>query len=230
MWSDCVKRRTMKLVLFLLAGAIINVAVAWGCAAYVQTFRFRGALAYQFKGATVISVVECGLGSARVRFSEEVQSETRIPDSVAYTFLVPLWMKSEWLEDDVIHDLRGWPCFAMTYEIKNVGTPQRHVYVSISGLSLSRTINLDALKSLPLTPIWPGFAINTIFYAAVLWVVFALPGKVRRWRRIKRGQCASCGYSLRGHDASGGEKCPECGRSTPSPSGRGRGEGEMKTR
>jgi hypothetical protein len=71
------------------------------------------------------------------------------------------------------------------------------------------------LPFLPVRATFPGFAINTIFYAAVLWaglwVVFAVPVKVRRWRRIKRGQCASCGYSLRGHDASGGEKCPECG-------------------
>src|SRR5262245_26981240 len=32
------KRRAMKLVLFLLAGAIINVAVAWGCALWCVEF------------------------------------------------------------------------------------------------------------------------------------------------------------------------------------------------
>jgi hypothetical protein len=81
--------------------------------------------------------------------------------------------------------------------------------------------------TLPCVPLWSGFAINTIFYAAVLWMLFAVPVKLRKWRRIKRGQCASCGYSLRENTS---EKCPECGCSAPSPSGRGRGEGEMKTR
>ena len=41
-----------------------------------------------------------------------------------------------------------------------------------------------------------GFAINTIFYAAIVWMLFAVPGAVRRRVRIRCGQCASCGYSL----------------------------------
>ena len=43
---------------------------------------------------------------------------------------------------------------------------------------------------------------------AIVWMLFAVPGAVRRRVRIKRGQCASCGYSLRGITS---EKCPECG-------------------
>ncbi|MCI0362376.1 MAG: hypothetical protein L0219_00750 [Phycisphaerales bacterium] len=68
-------------------------------------------------------------------------------------------------------------------------------------------------------PIWPGFAINTIFYAAILWggwLLFAAPGLVRRRRRIKRGLCPACAYPI-GASAT----CTECGKAIPSPSGRG---------
>ena len=60
---------------------------------------------------------------------------------------------------------------------------------------------------LPLQPIWPGFAINTAFYALILWLPFA-PFQLRRYMRIKRGLCIKCGYDLRGTEH---EVCPECG-------------------
>jgi hypothetical protein len=62
--------------------------------------------------------------------------------------------------------------------------------------------------ALPYRIIFPGFAINTIFYAAIVWGLFAVPGAVRRRVRRKRGQCAACGYLLRDITS---EKCPECG-------------------
>ena len=63
-------------------------------------------------------------------------------------------------------------------------------------------------RVLPLRPIWPGFASNTIFYAAVLWLPIRGPFVLRRHLRRRRGRCLKCGYDLRG-DLPGG--CPECG-------------------
>jgi hypothetical protein len=51
-----------------------------------------------------------------------------------------------------------------------------------------------------------AFTINTIFYAAILWLLFAAPGRVRRWRRIKRGLCPRCAYPQ-----GASEVCTECG-------------------
>jgi hypothetical protein len=69
-------------------------------------------------------------------------------------------------------------------------------------------------------PIWPGFAINTVFYAAVLWGLFGAPlamGGLRKRRRIKRGWCPKCAYDLRGR-APDSTVCPECGLSVePTP-------------
>jgi hypothetical protein len=58
---------------------------------------------------------------------------------------------------------------------------------------------------------WPGFVLNTIFYAAVLWVLFAMPGTVKRMRSRRRGKCIHCGYDLRGRPADS-NTCPECGK------------------
>jgi hypothetical protein len=67
-------------------------------------------------------------------------------------------------------------------------------------------------RDLPYRPIWPGFAINTLFYAAILWLLFAAPFALRRRRRIKRGLCPACGYDLRGRASdSHANLCPECG-------------------
>jgi hypothetical protein len=56
--------------------------------------------------------------------------------------------------------------------------------------------------------LWPGFAINSMFYAAVLWVVFAFPRKLRRIIRFRHGLCPACAYPIRG---SSSPVCTECG-------------------
>ena len=68
------------------------------------------------------------------------------------------------------------------------------------------------VRTLPLRPIWEGFAINTVFYASVLWMLMLCPHTLCRMIRRKRGRCIKCAYDLRG--TSGGDfstGCPECG-------------------
>ena len=62
------------------------------------------------------------------------------------------------------------------------------------------------LRVLPLRPIWPGFAVNILFYAAVLWMMFAVPFALRRRLRIWRGQCPACTYPV-----GQSPVCTECG-------------------
>ena len=56
--------------------------------------------------------------------------------------------------------------------------------------------------------IWSGFAINTLFYAVLLWLVTLGQFTLRRYIRREHGRCIKCGYDVRhtDHDA-----CPECG-------------------
>jgi len=58
----------------------------------------------------------------------------------------------------------------------------------------------------PYIPIWPGFAINTLFYAGVLWVLFCGPFALRQMIRRRRGQCARCAYPI-----GQSPVCTECG-------------------
>src|SRR5262245_5810996 len=60
---------------------------------------------------------------------------------------------------------------------------------------------------LPWFPRWPGFAINTIFYAAILWLIFAFPFVLRRRQRNKRGLCPACAYPI-----GTNSRCTECGK------------------
>ena len=66
-------------------------------------------------------------------------------------------------------------------------------------------------RTLPLIPIWPGFAVNTLFYAVVLWMLICGPFVLRRFIRVKRGRCVKCGYPM-GESAA----CSECGRLPPA--------------
>jgi hypothetical protein len=59
---------------------------------------------------------------------------------------------------------------------------------------------------MPYRVLWPGFAINTIIYAAILWVMFFLPGKVKRTLRSRRGLCPACAYPV-----GTSPVCTECG-------------------
>ena len=65
-------------------------------------------------------------------------------------------------------------------------------------------------RPFPLRPLWPGFAVNTLFYAAVLWLLICGPFVLRRFVRVKRGLCPACAYPM---GKSG--VCSECGKTLP---------------
>ena len=64
--------------------------------------------------------------------------------------------------------------------------------------------------AVPLAPIRLGFAVNALFYAAVLWLL--IPGSfvLRRFIRVKRGLCPKCAYPSGESDV-----CSECGEALP---------------
>ena len=63
-------------------------------------------------------------------------------------------------------------------------------------------------RIVPFRPIWSGFAINTVFFALIVWPLLSAPFALRRLIRRKRGRCPECGYDLRGELDKG---CSECG-------------------
>lgn len=84
----------------------------------------------------------------------------------------------------------------------------------VEGISLQgvRTAGTPSIALLPTTPVWPGFAVNAVFFGAVLLAGHAATCRVSAFRadsRRRRGCCASCGYNLPGTGPV--RRCPECG-------------------
>lgn len=70
---------------------------------------------------------------------------------------------------------------------------------------------------LPVLPMWPGFALNTLVFAAAWWPLLMILKRpltlAVRWLRWRPGRCDQCRYELRGLPVHGDERvvCPECG-------------------
>ena len=219
--------------MFVLLGAIINVAVAWGLASVVA-LEARPHLASDSKGRTIedlepingwVIFEDSGFGMTRL-----IAWPTR--DVIAFPEgSFPLWSNWERALDEQAERAKaakadgrkrdaillpmtiercGWPMSALYWEWIGGASPWRHaIRLSSRPTIPPNALQLEAFRALPLHPIWPGFAINTIFYAALLWLPFAALGRLRRRHRIKRGLCSKCAYDLRG---SASQTCPECGK------------------
>ncbi len=74
--------------------------------------------------------------------------------------------------------------------------------ISVSWRSLSRV--------LPLRPLPLGIAINTLFYAAILWLLMCGPFVLRRFWRVEQGFCPKCRYPI-----GKSSVCTECACGLP---------------
>ncbi len=206
------KRRLTKLVVFLLLGAIVNVAVAWGLAGfYPATFdRTKSSLSDEArrwasdKGVPypVISSYN-GLGIRWVVVHKSVAA-TMVSGGIEEPMIDYAGMEVD----------AGWPFVAMheqSWIDDAASSLHRRIYRTAVGLQSETTGSGPAvapLRPLPLYPALPGFLINTLLYAAISFGLFAGFGATRHSIRRKRGHCIKCGYDLRGADH---EVCPECG-------------------
>ncbi len=222
------KRATLCIVFFLLLGAIVNIAVAWG---------------FSMKGTP--SEVEVVRGLSREhppawffqeftksgfrRLSVQVLPDARPPfdsllqicgviDAIDLTassrFHVPppVSISHVYLYQ---RDAAGWPLLSVNCEREGKYDTMSSIYVdgTITGGFVIQPLPPNTTdywrdRSLPFAPHWPGFAINTIFYAAILWLLTLAPFTARRIIRRRQGRCIRCGYDLRHADH---RVCPECG-------------------
>ncbi len=236
------KGRLRKLVLFLLLGAIINVAVAWACALELALLTANGP--FGRSGATgdrapcwVVEELD-RLGATRYLWTHVSFDFDNAPGTVLYIFDetepvdldgLPRWSRLDYSKPPpqkyrgwglfFIDDARGWPLLAMSsFSALGVDPDKDALLVKSSdGFSLPASLRrkppfVDVDDELfnrpivPLRPIWPGFAINTAFYAVLLWCMFFSFGAYRRHRRRARGRCPQCAYPIGSSDV-----CTECG-------------------
>ena len=94
----------------------------------------------------------------------------------------------------------GWPLLALTGERWECDLPEPVYYAALPPL------RREGSDLLPLLPLWPGFAVDTAFYAAIVWLLIRGPCALRRFVRRMRGLCPDCAYPV-----GGAAICTECG-------------------
>jgi len=209
--NDGMKRWAFAILLFVLLGAIVNIAVAWGCAwASADTDWLIASPLHHLDDDDadwwrnhVGPVEDTSVWRATTAREPGVE--------VHYLF----WVSGS-RTAIAIRVWAGWPAFCLTgarWEVYERETSNLSP-VSDWGQSIKALLSDVSLVE----PIWPGFLLNTIFYAIIVWLLIPGPFVLRRLIRIRRGRCPKCGYDLRGQPPEAGAGavrgpagCPECG-------------------
>jgi hypothetical protein len=232
------RRVTLKVLLLLIAGAALNIAVAWGLACGIDPYQAA------IEGNTVIVAEDMYTVTRRARtgavsiqmISEE--SVFSLDNPGVAEIALPLNINTlerrlrpirysqrahvDYGRQGVTAEAQGWPvlCLWADHAIEPAGIAfdvaggmavTRPTWPAVM-TSLNQPFKFDGYfeqvvpRILPLRPLWPGFAINTVFYAGVLWVLFFAPFALRRRLRRRRGLCPACAYPV-----GTNERCTECG-------------------
>jgi hypothetical protein len=218
----------ITIVVFLLLGAAINVAVAWGCALW-SPCEFTESMspvaqapaglipylpsdwpAQSSSGSVVVSQLlqrAYGRGLSVERLIVSIED-------LRFDF-------SLWFDRALVVYRAGWPAPALECDaVVGIDSPFPSGDTDVPWRDgrqppqLIRPCRWPSLvgkwaNPIPLRPIWWGFLLNTLLYGAVCSTLLGGLFTVRRWRRVRRGLCLKCGYPVRGL-----KKCPECGKGT----------------
>ncbi len=230
--SGSVWRFTFLATIYLIAGAALNVLVAWGIALvlprvltgprfppvvivgeepplYVTTDHLFGMWSvfwWGWKEPTdqdrLTSLADGMRRDALTQGVPEDSQVTSIEDVDRRTRRIIAKLERD--AAFVGYEAYGWPVPAMHFvvELGWQGGPSTHGDIEYKRHIFGQPVHL------PATPEWPGFAINTCVYAGLLVVIGHLFTAVRRAHRRGQGLCPRCKYDLRHDPASG---CPECG-------------------
>jgi len=213
------KRRITIILLLLVVSAIVNIAVAWGCAYFYTPGTTIDDLMPKRDGehAWIVSVpahwpklpdgVLDGSGQTwtivRYYGNEHDHDEENDVLTTIESFIIDVWGHG-W----PMRSVRGqyWNEVVFDFQVKPTTSVQRyegHPPESLwqLGIPISR-----GLYYLPVAPIWSGFIINTLFYAVLLWLLWFAPFAARRMIRHRRGQCEKCAYPV-----GTSSICTECG-------------------
>ncbi len=241
------RHRLLTIAIFLLAGAVVNVAVAWVCSAVVtpatKSIRFIAErvdspairdfwLVHEAAGVGVRYVAYTRTDAAgwdRESFELEVEDDLRHhpswapwpPDPRPVLYETALFVAAGWpFEGAVVasysdydprwHEPRTVAARSRTWMLLPEARPAR-VGQWRHAVVLQKQNGPFTARVLPFGLIWPGFAVNTFFYAAILWLAILGPFALRRFIRVGRGLCPKCAYPM-GESAV----CTECGAELPT--------------
>ncbi len=193
----------IKLVVLLLLGAVVNVAVAWGCALasepelwiFTHPDDWTGDPPDAATDAWVQQNLELIRPNSTVRQLRDFGCKTR---SVGLDISQDAeWLGTEqarkyfqvyalWPSAHSVH--AGWPLHALKgdawyhttawKERTGLDTFQARFVLHVGSTFMSLDLEVDRL--LPIQPIALGFIVNTVSYAISLWALWVTPGAIRR--------------------------------------------------
>jgi len=202
------RRRIFMVVIFLLAGAIVNVAVAWWCGGLllvnypvaihdekradpdlVQPLWDRHRESGWPVAPDGMFIFELG-GGFTLLTAESGSTRVGGPPTV------------------IVSEGRcGWPMRSMKYDFWGTSVAGGHYGSTLPAVGVMRPLLRDPGFFVPVGVIPVGFVIDSIVYAVVLWLLICGAFVLRRVIRVRRGLCPACAYP-RGEAAV----CSECGK------------------
>jgi len=231
------KKWTFRILIFLILGVVTTVGVAWGLAVCREWRTARDHFEENDEQYIAMYILQSGERDDASRaahcawgrgWSTAFVAHYPLPADeiasyydhagVALTFdAPPPHHDLSWHDADYSSYVFGWPRPALGAAVlwpeNDLGSFREEFMVVAESDPLPRwqvgqNVPDFPTRFLPLRPIFPGFIINTLFYAAMWFGIFFGVAALRRFVRKKRGRCVKCSYDLRGQFDKG---CPECG-------------------
>ena len=189
--------------MFLLLGAIVNVAVAWGCV----MIGWNSVVEWIYFDDSRLDEAARRLGHSDGFGLTHVAAVLEMDTCTGATQMRLIYGSEPFCVDRGV--LAGLPLISL------VGTQRQQNYITVAHGGILQPAFLDpGYNCLPVVPLWPGFAINTIFYAAILWLLWIAPGRIRRIVRVRGHRCPACGFIIAPNTCANG-LCSECGAKLP---------------
>ncbi len=205
------RRWFLTIPAFLLLGAVVNVAVAWGCALRADFQSPKRIMSWpvliparwtdgHLRASSDLGVTEV--------YALRIRTDC-LPHQYVFAAGFPtrcLYLKAHRVTTGCIAPPRGGSNSMLPWNWEP-DSWRDGLKVPAAWSWLSRR---GRMCFLPTEPIWPSFAINTLFYASTLWLLIPGPFVLRRFLRLRRGLCPKCAYPM-------GESsvCTECGGLLP---------------
>ncbi len=189
------KRATLCIVFFLILGAMINVAIAWGCVVTVPIALRPAEITIQEVSADYQQVrcIQRAFGRTRETWGERYALPVVIDSGSPFGQRpsVSSWERTGW-------PMRALQCSTSAHELAyttdagevlaagSEGVIDQGIELNPEQFAVSTSpLSVATWRALPQRPIWPGFVVNTIIYAALAWLFFRGLFQARRCIRRK---------------------------------------------
>ncbi len=204
-----VKRPLLIVAVFLLAGAVVNVAVAWGCSKFSEPGGPTNSAPSAEDEAWLVGIAPL----PRWQHWEAFDLTT----FTSFGYKLRIVTARVWVEDGPnvtkgaigVRRVVGWPGASVQLSIVQVQRDKSGTRVTTDHAVGRFRFPWRSASGFDI--LWAGFAINTAFYAAVLCLLTGGSLVLRTFIRLKRGLCPACAYPRGESDV-----CSECGKPFPN--------------